>query len=203
MSGSAVWIFGSPLSELRALPADHKICIYTQSEEDECFRVNATSAYLATSDDSSPVLIFAKGYLSNVDHRISISLADPTDDLSSSGLTFTHATYTIDRPTTWYDPHCDLIYIALMNHPRPADEDSWRFRNVSMYDTHPHVAFLPRPPLDTCGQYLWFFCLYYRAFWAARQDRSVDGTLSSYRLLRVSGPDRNQPPSVDVTFRGG
>jgi len=102
-TGSAIWIFGSGRRSLPVAVADYKACVHKfMGEKPECFRVNMTEAYLNAMDDDSYVLIFAMGNLPHTDHRILISLADSADEASPSiGITFTHAVYTVERPTPW------------------------------------------------------------------------------------------------------
>jgi hypothetical protein len=106
-TGSAIWIFGAARKDLQAPPVDHKICVSTAfGRHPECYRVDVAEIYNGVTDDTVPVPIFAKGYLPEDKHRISISIADPTHWMAAqSGITFTHAVYTVERPTPWYVIH--------------------------------------------------------------------------------------------------
>lgn len=74
-----------------------------------CYRVDVTKAYSEVSDQNEAVVIFAKGGLQHQSHRVVVSVADPIDDTYAyKGLYFSHATYTIARPTPW----CVLFYTS-------------------------------------------------------------------------------------------
>jgi hypothetical protein len=68
-----------------------------------CFRVDVAEAYSFADDFDAPVVIFAKGGLSDHQHRIVVSVADPVDELDRHrGIQFSHAVHTIERPTPWF-----------------------------------------------------------------------------------------------------
>lgn len=104
--GSAIWIYGPPRNQLATIPGDYKICLYENhrlSYNPICYRVNVTEAYVKIEDLESPVAIFAKGGLQHHEHRVVISVGDPTGDTSNyQGIQFSHAVYTIERPTQWF-----------------------------------------------------------------------------------------------------
>ncbi|KAJ1306926.1 hypothetical protein OPQ81_007909 [Rhizoctonia solani] len=139
--GSAIWIYGPPRSQLPAIPVDHKICLHENhrvASDIVCYRVDVAEAYSAAEDYNSPVVIFSKGGLQDHEHQIVVSVGDPTGEVDKHrGIQFSHAVYTIDRATPW-----------------PTDEDSWRFREVVIHDTHPLLSYSPKEPVSS-GWWPW------------------------------------------------
>lgn len=112
-TGSAIWIYGPPRSQLAAIPGDYKICMYENHRmafEPLCYRIDAAEAYSAVEDFEAPVVVFAKGGLQYHEHRVVISVGDPIDDTHNyRGIQFSHAVYTIERPTPWF-VLCTAVY---------------------------------------------------------------------------------------------
>ncbi|KAJ1306916.1 hypothetical protein OPQ81_007899 [Rhizoctonia solani] len=184
--GSAIWLYGPPRSQLPAIPVDHKICLHENhrvASDIVCYRVDVAEAYSAAEDYNSPVVIFSKGGLQDHDHRIVVSVGDPTGEVDKHrGIQFSHAVYTTDRPTPW-----------------PTDEDSWRFREVVMHDTHPLLSYLPEQPAlsslwsrssDSSG-------------WFSKTYMSEDGSRVSWHELHSRGESNQDQWGIDVTITAG
>ncbi|CAE6515082.1 unnamed protein product, partial [Rhizoctonia solani] len=173
--GTDVWVYGPPLAELTELPPDYKICLYESyrlSSEHNCYRINVTRAYSASTKDE-PAVVFARGRLSNSQHRIVISVADPINSLQAyNGIKFSHAVYTTERPTPW-----------------PVEEDHWWYREVVMHDTHPMLSYSSATPK-------WAF---WRSFpWSAKIHTAEDGTTVSWHEFKSS-----EEGGVDTKIRAG
>ncbi|QRW03149.1 alpha/beta hydrolase family protein [Ceratobasidium sp. AG-Ba] len=106
-NGSAIWLYGPPRAQVAVTPPDYKICIrqaHPMALNEACYRMDVTKAYLAAERYNDPVVIFAKGGLQYQSHRVIVSVANPTGDPRKHfGIQFSHAVYTIERPTPW--PH--------------------------------------------------------------------------------------------------
>ncbi|KAG8742368.1 hypothetical protein FRC11_014403, partial [Ceratobasidium sp. 423] len=184
--GSAIWLYGPPPSQLSAIPVDHKICLeesyQVAPDATVCYRVDVTGAYSAANDCNAPVVIFAKGGLQDQEHRIVVSVGDPADEVDGHrGIQFSHAVYTIDRPTPW-----------------PTDEDSWRFREAVMHDTHPLLSYWPKEPIssgwpwspDPSG-------------WFSKSYTAEDGSRVSWHELQSRGEPNQDEWGVDANITAG
>ncbi|KAF8757708.1 hypothetical protein RHS01_03186 [Rhizoctonia solani] len=160
--GTDVWVYGPPLSQLTKLQPDYKICLYENypfSPKPECYQVNIIRAYYASKDENKPVVVFARGRLQHRQHRIEISVADPTNDLQAyDGIKFSHVVYTTKRPTHW-----------------PVEEDRWRYAEVVMHDTHPLLSYFPPTTSDPLAK---------TPAWLAKVHTADDGTVTSWHELR-------------------
>jgi hypothetical protein len=100
-----VWLYGPPRAQLPAIPPDYKVCLYENhrlGSDPVCYRVDVAEAYLAAEPYDEPVVIFAKGGLQYQEHRVVVSVGDPMDETRVyGGIQFSHAVYTIERPTPW------------------------------------------------------------------------------------------------------
>ncbi|CAE7151037.1 unnamed protein product, partial [Rhizoctonia solani] len=184
--GSSVWIYGPPRSQLTATPVDHKICLYENhrvASDTVCYRVDVAEAYSLAEDYDAPVVIFAKGGLQDQEHQLVVSVGDPVDEVDRHrGIQFSHAVYTIERPTPW-----------------PADEDSWRFREVVMHDTHPLLTYWPKEPVSS-GLWPWSSDL---SGWFRKTATDKDGSRVSWHELRSQGESTQDKWGIDVTVTAG
>ncbi|CAE7053246.1 unnamed protein product [Rhizoctonia solani] len=172
--GTDVWVYGPPLSELREVPPDYKICLYESyrlSSAQYCYNTNVTAAYSASNHDQ-PAVVFARGRLANNQHRIVISVADPVNELTYNGIKFSHVVYTTERPTPW-----------------PVEEDRWRYREVVMHDTHPMLSYSPIPSK-------WEFWRW--SPWSARLHTSEDGATTSWHEF-----NSNEEGYVETKIKAG
>lgn len=103
--GYAIWLYGPPRSQLTAIPVDYKICMHEDHHlalDPVCYRIDVSEAYSVAEDYDSPVEIFAKGGLQYQQHRVVVSVGDPINEATAyKGIQFSHAVYTIERPTPW------------------------------------------------------------------------------------------------------
>ncbi|KAF8605928.1 hypothetical protein BDV93DRAFT_521271 [Ceratobasidium sp. AG-I] len=183
--GSAIWLYGPPRAQLSGIPPQYKICLHENhrlASHPVCYRVNVAKAYSAVEDRDEPVVIFAKGDLQYQAHRVVVSVADPVDNTYAyEGLYFSHAVYTIARPTPW-----------------PVEEDRWRFRRVVMHDTHPLLSYWPNTPVPSCGSSYW--C---RSGWTPRTYTAEDGTIVSWHELKSRSEWGIEKWGVEATFTAG
>ncbi|QRV88983.1 hypothetical protein RhiJN_17001 [Ceratobasidium sp. AG-Ba] len=179
--GSAVWLYGPPRAQLPAIPPDYKICMHeshAMASDEICYRVNTAAAYSAAERYDEPVVIFAKGGLRYQNHRVVISVGDPIDNTQTHlGIHFSHAVYTIERPTPW-----------------PVEEDHWRFRRVVMHDTHPLMSYYPIP---RCGGP---WC---RSGWSRKTYRAENGEVVSWHELKSNNEWDKEDWGVEATFAAG
>ncbi|CAE6474391.1 unnamed protein product [Rhizoctonia solani] len=149
-----------------------------------CYRVNVAAAYSAAGYDS-PVVIFAKGGLQHQKHQVIIAVGDPDDETRSyQGIQFSHAVYTIERPTPW-----------------PVEEDRWRFREVVIHDTHPLITYSPvgavarYPCTRNCWESL-------ASGWSAKTYTDEDGYVVSWHELKSRDEWNRGNWGLDVTITG-
>ncbi|KAB5587876.1 hypothetical protein CTheo_8681 [Ceratobasidium theobromae] len=177
--GYAIWLYGPPRSQLTAIPVDYKICMHEDHHlalDPVCYRIDVSEAYSVAEDYDSPVEIFAKGGLQYQQHRVVVSVGDPINEATAyKGIQFSHAVYTIERPTPW-----------------PVDEDAWRFREIIMHDTHPLLSYWPRMPPS------WF-----RSGWLAKTYTAEDGSVVSWHELRSRSEENRDQWGVDATITAG
>ncbi|CUA78046.1 ATP-binding cassette sub-family A member 6 [Homo sapiens] [Rhizoctonia solani] len=178
--GTDVWVYGPPLSQLAELPPDYRICLhesYHVSSKHQCYQINIAKAYSDIGDEDEPVVIFSRGQLQDQHHRIVISVADPVDDIRAyTGVQFSHATYTISRPTPW-----------------PVEEDYWRYRKVVMDDTHPLLSYSPQPPSS------WFSS----PPWSAKVSTAEDGTVTSWHELESHNEENRDQWGIETKIKAG
>jgi hypothetical protein len=109
-----VWLYGPPRAQLPATPPDYKVCLYENhrlAPDPICYRVNVAEAYSTVEHYDDPVVIFAKGGLQHHEHRVVVSVGDPMNETQVyGGIQFSHAVYTIERPTPW-----SALYYQLYN----------------------------------------------------------------------------------------
>jgi hypothetical protein len=80
-----------------------------------CYRVNVAEAYSAAENYDEPVVIFARGGLQYQAHRVVVSVGDPIDETEvHRGIHFSHAVYTIERPTPWSALYYNLHAIHIL-----------------------------------------------------------------------------------------
>ncbi|KAH7335170.1 hypothetical protein B0J17DRAFT_65525 [Rhizoctonia solani] len=184
--GSAIWLYGPPRSQLPGIPVDHKICLYDNhraATDTVCYRVDIAEAYSASDDYNAPVVIFAKGGLQDQEHQLVVSVGDPIDEVDKhQGIQFSHAVYTIERPTPW-----------------PTGEDSWRFREVVMHDTHPLLSYSPKVPVSP-GWWPWSPA---SSGWFSKTYMAEDGSRVSWRELQSRGESNLDEWGVDATITAG
>ncbi|CAE6436269.1 unnamed protein product [Rhizoctonia solani] len=182
--GSAIWLYGPPRSQLFTIPVEYKICLrenHRVTSDVLCYRVNIAEAYSDEEDYESPVVIFAKGGLKSHEHRIVISIADPIGELAQyQGIQFSHAVYTTERPTAW-----------------PVEQDSWRFRQVIMHDTHPLLSYWPREPISSGSSRIPF-----EFGWSPKMYTAEDGTRVTWHELRSRDQEDRERWGVDATISG-
>ncbi|KAG9088251.1 hypothetical protein FRC06_002156, partial [Ceratobasidium sp. 370] len=101
--GLAIWLYGPPRAQLTGVPPDYKICLYEThrlAPNEVCYHVDVAEAYSSAEHYDEPVVIFAKGGLQYQQHRVVVSVGDPIDNTRAHlGIQFSHAVYTIERPT--------------------------------------------------------------------------------------------------------
>ncbi|CAE6464906.1 unnamed protein product [Rhizoctonia solani] len=186
LQGSAVWLYGPPRSQLPAIPVDHKICLqenHRVASDTICYRVDVAEAYSIAEDYNAPVVIFAKGGLQEQEHQIVVSVADSVDEVDKHrGIQFSHAVYTIDRPTPW-----------------PIDEDRWRFREVAMHDTHPLLSYWPKEPISS-GWWPWSPD---PSGWFSKNYITEDGSRVSWHELQSRGESNQDEWGVDAIVTAG
>ncbi|CEL61721.1 hypothetical protein RSOLAG1IB_04471 [Rhizoctonia solani AG-1 IB] len=186
--GSAIWLYGPPRNQLQAVPVDHKICLYETHpmvSDTICFRVDVAEAYSFADDFDAPVVIFAKGGLSDHQHRIVVSVADPVDELDRHrGIQFSHAVHTIERPTPW-----------------PVEEDKWRLREVIMHDTHPLLSYWPRAPVSS--SWPWWPWSSEISGWFNKTYKAEDGSLVSWHELQSRDEVNQSEWGLDATITAG
>ncbi|CAE6446312.1 unnamed protein product [Rhizoctonia solani] len=184
--GSSIWLYGPPRSQLPATPVDHKICLYENhrvASDIACYRVDVAEAYSAAEDYNAPVVIFAKGGLQDQEHQLVVSVGDPVDEVDKHrGVQFSHAVYTIERPTPW-----------------PTDEDSWRFREVVVHDTHPLLSYWPKEPVSAS---LWPWSTD-PSGWFSKTHLAEDGSRVSWHELRSRGESNQDKWGMDITVTAG
>ncbi|CAE6413048.1 unnamed protein product [Rhizoctonia solani] len=184
--GSAIWLYGPPRSQLPGVPVDHKICLHENhrvTTDIVCYRVDVAEAYSASENYDAPVVIFAQGGLQDQEHRLVVSVGDPVDEVDKyRGIQFSHAVYTIERPTPW-----------------PTDEDSWRFREVVMHDTHPLLSYSPKDPVSS-GWWPWSPG---SSGWFSKTYMAEDGSRVSWRELQSRGESNLDEWGVDATITAG
>ncbi|KAJ1306915.1 hypothetical protein OPQ81_007898 [Rhizoctonia solani] len=186
--GSAIWLFGPPRSQLTAIPGDYKICLHENHRmvfEPVCYRIDVAAAY-STSNYDSPVVIFAKGGLPYRKHQVVVSVGEPEDETHMyRGIQFSHAVYTVERPTPW-----------------PVEEDHWRFREVVMHDTHPLLSYLPAgaiaryPCTGRCLPSL-------SSGWSVKTYVDEDGSNVSWHELKSRNEWNKDQWGFDVTIIAG
>jgi hypothetical protein len=113
-----------------------------------------------------PTTIGARTSRASISHMRSIPSRDPHPGESKND-----ATHLVRRVNEVY---------------RPVEEDSWRFRNVSMHDTHPRLQYTSLERLR-------------KSNWPRKQWRSYDGLMKSFHLLYASYGDNN---AVTATIQG-
>ncbi|CAE6440340.1 hypothetical protein ACGC1H_003580 [Rhizoctonia solani] len=184
--GSSIWLYGPPRSQLPATPVDHKICLYENhrvASDIVCYRVDVAEAYSVAEDHDAPVVIFAKGGLQDQEHQLVVSIGDPVDEVDKHrGVQFSHAVYTIERPTPW-----------------PTDEDSWRFREVVVHDTHPLLSYWPKEPVSA-GLWPWSPD---PSGWLSKTGLAEDGSRVSWHELRSRGESNQDKWGIDITVTAG
>ncbi|KAG9125793.1 hypothetical protein FRC07_006193 [Ceratobasidium sp. 392] len=182
--GSSIWLYGPPRANLPTIPPDYKICLFESlypSSTRECYRVNIAEAYSVAHSYDEPVVIFSKGGLRYQKHQVTVSVANPTDETKSHlGIQFSHAVYTIERPTPW-----------------PVEEDHWRFRRVVMHDTHPLLSYNPKPA-TSCS--LWWCS---ESGWTPKTYRAENGTLVSWHQLESHAERGRGEWGVETTVTAG
>lgn len=183
--GSAIWLYGPPRAQLAGIPPEYKICLYENhrlASDPVCYRVSVAEAYSSVEDRDESVVIFAKGNLQYHEHRVVVSVADPIDDASSyRGIYFSHAVYTITRPTPW-----------------PVEEDHWRFRRVVMHDTHPLISYWPNVPVPACASSRG--C---QTGWTPRTYTAEDGKIVSWHELKSRDEWSIEKWGLQATFTAG
>ncbi|KAG8679253.1 hypothetical protein FRC08_017103, partial [Ceratobasidium sp. 394] len=163
-------------------PPDYKICLYENhrlASDQVCYRVNVAEAYSSVEHYDEPVVIFAKGGLQHQHHRVVVSVGDPVDNARVyQGIQFSHAVYTIERPTPW-----------------PVEEDHWRFRQVVMHDTHLLLSYYPIPHCSGpwCPG----------TGWMPRTYRAEDGTVVSWHELKSRDEWNKDLWGVEATITAG
>ncbi|KAG8684769.1 hypothetical protein FRC08_013501, partial [Ceratobasidium sp. 394] len=186
--GSAIWLYGPPRANLPAIPPDYKICVYESlytASSRECYRVNVAEAYSAAENYDEPVMIFAKGGLRYQKHQVVVSVGDPANQTRVHlGIQFSHAVYTIERPTPW-----------------PVREDHWRFRRVVMHDTHPLLSYTPKPAMSCI---LWW-CSHddNSSGWTPKTFRAENGTIVSWHQLKSRDESGRHIWGVEATVTAG
>ncbi|CAE6428898.1 unnamed protein product [Rhizoctonia solani] len=178
--GTDVWVYGPSSSQLAEFPPDYKICLYESyhlSSIGQCYRVNTKEAYSASKDEDKPIVVFARGKLQNHSHRIVISVANPVNKTQAySGIKFSHAVYTSERPTPW-----------------PVEEDHWRYREVVMHDTHPLLSYSPLASLERSIR---------GTAWIAKVHTAEDGTVISWHELRSHSEQDQDQCGIVTRIRG-
>ncbi|KAG8736275.1 hypothetical protein FRC12_017705 [Ceratobasidium sp. 428] len=128
-----------------------------------------------------PVVIFAKGGLRYQKHQVEISIDDPTDEIKEHlGIQFSHAVYTVERPTPW-----------------PIEEDHWRFRQVVMHDTHPLLSYNPKTPTSCL---FWWWCS--ESGWTPKTYRAENGTVVSWHQLKSAAEWGRNTWGVETIITG-
>ncbi|KAG8701256.1 hypothetical protein FRC09_005476 [Ceratobasidium sp. 395] len=183
--GPAIWLYGPPRGNLPAIPPDYRICLsealYPASTR-ECYRVNVAEAYSMANNYDEPVVIFAKGGLRYQKHQVEISINDPTDETKEHlGIQFSHAVYTVERPTPW-----------------PVEENRWRFRQVVMHDTHPLLLYTPKAPASCL---FWWWCS--ESGWTPKTYRAENGTVVSWHQLKSTTEWGRNTWGVETTITAG
>jgi hypothetical protein len=93
-----------------------------------------------------------------------------------------------------------VLYVP--TNPRPLVEDSWRFRDVAMYDTHPQIGFEPQPFSTFCDSHFLGFCAHYSVAWISKAFTTSDGSITSYHLLDIPNSSDLPPLTATATFKG-
>ncbi|KAG8682801.1 hypothetical protein FRC08_014716 [Ceratobasidium sp. 394] len=180
--GLAIWLYGPPRAQLAGVPPDYKICLYENhrlASDEVCYHVDVAEAYLSIERYDEPVVIFAKGGLQHQRHRVVVSVGDPIDNTQvHHGIQFSHAVYTIERPTPW-----------------PIEEDHWRFRQVLMHDTHPLLSYYPMPRCSSpwCPG----------TGWMSKTYRAEDGTVVSWHELKSRDEWNKELWGVETAITAG
>ncbi|CAE6440345.1 unnamed protein product [Rhizoctonia solani] len=185
--GSAIWLYGPPRSQLTTIPGDYKVCLretHRMVYDPICYRVNTAEAY-STSEYDSPVVIFAKGGLQYQKHRVVVSVSEPEDETRKyQGIQFSHAVYTIERPVPW-----------------PLEEDSWRFRQVVIHDTHPLISYSPMGSIASgpCTGNCW---VSHASGWSAKTYTDEGGHVVSWHELKSRNEWSQDQWGIDLTVTG-
>ncbi|KAL5633134.1 hypothetical protein ACGC1H_003581 [Rhizoctonia solani] len=186
--GSAIWLYGPPRSQLTTIPGDYKVCLretHRMVYDPICYRVNTAEAY-STSEYDSPVVIFAKGGLQYQKHRVVVSVSEPEDETRKyQGIQFSHAVYTIERPVPW-----------------PLEEDSWRFRQVVIHDTHPLISYSPMGSIASgpCTGNCW---VSHASGWSAKTYTDEGGHVVSWHELKSRNEWSQDQWGIDLTVTAG
>ncbi|KAG9095244.1 hypothetical protein FRC07_011123, partial [Ceratobasidium sp. 392] len=181
--GSAIWLYGPPRAQLTTIPPDHKVCLYENhrlASNEVCYRVNVSNAYSEAERYDEPVVIFAKGGLQHQQHRVIISIGDPTDNTQSYlGIQFSHAVYTIERPTPCPGP--------LTGH----------LENIDIPHDSRDIVYHPG---RRCVRHFAWWCTKWFDPWVWREE-GPSGSRLTYRST-VSAYRTTEDPAISFSFQG-